>query len=141
MSEIEIAGNIYSIAKLPARKQLHIARRLLPVADVLVHLMTVHDGELPLMQALGALADTVGKLSDADFDYILDHCLEAVRRKSGLGFQAVAMVTPQGSRLLFEDLDDMSIQLRLIWEVIRTNLENFSLDLLLPSPPASAQAA
>jgi hypothetical protein len=135
-SEVEISGNVYVISRLPARKQLHIARRLLPVAESLIPLLANAEGTVNIFDAMGAMADTVGKLPDDEVDYIIDHCLEAVKMKSGMGFHNVVAMTPQGSRPMFEHVDDMAIQLRLVFEVIKENLSNFSFDLLLPSPGA-----
>ena len=84
------------------------------------------------------MADTVGKLPDAEVDYIIDHCMEAVKIKSGMGLHNVMAMTPQGARPMFEELDDMTIQLRLVFEVIKENLSSFSFDLLLPSLAANA---
>lgn len=132
-SEVEIAGNVYVITRLPARKQLHIARRLLPVAESLIPLLASSSDTVNVFDAMGAMADTVGRLPDNDVDYVIDHCMEAVKIKSGMGLQNVVAMTPQGARPMFEHLDDMAIQLRLVFEVIKENLQNFSFDLLLPS--------
>lgn len=139
-SEVEILGNTYVISRLSARKQLHIARRLLPVAESLIPLLASAGDSINVFDAMGAMADTVGKLPDDDVDYIIDHCLEAVRIKSGMGLQNVIAMTPQGSRPMFEHVDDMAVQLRLVFEVIRENLQNFSFDLLLPSLAANNTA-
>jgi len=137
-TEVEISGNVFVISRLPARKQLHIARRLLPVAESLIPLLASSGDRVNFFDAIGAMADTVGKLPDEEVDYIIDHCMEAVKIKSGMGLHNVVTMTPQGARPMFEEIDDMSIQLRLVFEVIKENLQNFSFDLLLPSLAGNA---
>jgi len=106
-TEVEISGNVFVISRLPARKQLHIARRLLPVAESLIPLLASSGDRVNFFDAIGAMADTVGKLPDEEVDYIIDHCMEAVKIKSGMGLHNVVTMTPQGARPMFEEIDDM----------------------------------
>ena len=104
----------------------------------MIPLLASSGDRVNFFDAIGAMADTVGKLPDAEVDYIIDHCMEAVKIKSGMGLHNVMAMTPQGARPMFEELDDMTIQLRLVFEVIKENLSSFSFDLLLPSLAANA---
>lgn len=135
MSEIDIAGQDYSCTKLPIREQLHVARRLSPLLGHLVPLMspaangTATGLTISPVAALAALSETIRELSDADLDYILDHCLDCVRFRQGDRWAPLR--APNGLMML-QAAEDLAVQLRLVWEVLSASLANFSLATLLP---------
>jgi hypothetical protein len=98
MSEIEINGQEYLCSRMPTRVQFHVARRLLPVIEGLRPLFAnaqrtlVEDGSgngtmvpdigsLTIFDGLAALGNTLGMMSDADANYVLDNTLDAERWK------------------------------------------------------------
>lgn len=145
MSEIAIGGHDYRCGKLATRTQLHVVKRLIPVVQGLAPLFAAGSTQLTpdengalvpgfaginLYEALAALANTVGLLSDADSDFILDAALDAVRWKQGERW--VPLRAPGGA-LMLAAADDLAVQLRLLWEVLAESLANFSFATLLPS--------
>lgn len=71
------------------------------------------------------------ELSDADIDFVMDTCLDVVRYRSGERYERLR--APGGVLMLPAAADDLAVQLRLVWEVLVTSLQNFSLATLLPS--------
>lgn len=143
MSEIDIAGQEYACGKLAIRAQLHVARRLSPLLGHLAPMMAQAvngGGELAIspVAALAALSETVRELSDADLDYILDHCLECVRFRQG---ERWAPLRAPNGMMMLQAADDLAVQLRLVWEVLSESLANFSLGTLLPFPIATTTTA
>lgn len=137
MSEIEIGGTLYQCNKIsPARRQYHVMRRLLPAIGEFVNLFTAQQAgiEVPDGEWMGAVARAVPTLSDADSDYVLDNALAFVRFKSGDRW--APLTASNGSGLMLDALvDDLATQLRLVFEVLRESLENFSVERLLGSTP------
>ena len=155
MSEVEIAGQIYLTGKMPARTQFHVVRRMAPVLKGIAPLfarmngngaMLVQDVEtgqmvpagISLFDGLAAITDTIGMMSDADANYVIDRCLETVRFRSG---ERWAPLMAPGGGLMLQHADDLAVQLRLVWEVLADNLQNFSLETLLPSQSGNGQIA
>lgn len=157
MSEIEVNGQWYRCNRLPTRTQLHVAKRLIPVLQGLTPLFHAYAPQLAQQQlqaqtdpetgetvmvpaapqitieaAIAALGNTIGLLSDADADFILDTALSCVQwRQQG---RWIPLLGP-GGVLMNNDADDLALQLRLLWEVLSQSLANFSLATLLPSQP------
>jgi hypothetical protein len=154
MSEVELGGQRYLIGKMSGRTQFHVARRMAPVIKGLVPMFgrmngangatLVRDGEsgqmvpegITLFEAVAALTDTIGMMSDTDANYVLDRCLEAVRFRSA---ERWAPLTAPGGGLMLQQADDLAVQLRLVWEVLVENLGSFSPEKLLSSQTANGQ--
>jgi hypothetical protein len=120
--EKELNGVTYSIEKLNAFEQLHIARRLAPM---LASLAGAEDegGALP------AIADTLSKMSDDDVNYIVNNCLKACKRKQeGKGYAKVMV----SGALMFADID-LTAMLALVQAVVEENLGSFFPTSQLPS--------
>ena len=150
MSVVEINGQHFNCAKLPTRVQWHVVRRLMPVLQGLmplfamaetVRLNTDSDGNIMtpdlsginVFDALAALTNTIGMLSDGDADYILDAALSCVTWRQGARERWMPIRAPGG---VFTNgtADQFDVQIRLLWEVLRESLANFSLATVLPSP-------
>ena len=141
MSEVTLNGQQYLIGKLNARQQWHIARRLLPFISQFMPLIGAiqraqQEPDVPMnppleIQLLAAVSGTMSAMSEPDVDYILDHCLAAIRFRSGTGNWAP--LAPNGARMLASDAADaFDVQVRLVGEVLYANLSNFSLENALP---------
>ena len=149
MSEIEIDGQYYRCGKMSTRVQWHVAKRLMPVVQGLSPLFAAaamqtitnpETGEMVsgldainVFEAVVALTNTLGGLSDADEDYIIDSCLACVAWRQGERWQPLRA---PGGVFLNGAADAFDIQLRLVWEVLRESLSSFSLGRLLPSQTA-----
>ena len=118
--EFELAGFEYSVSKMDAFKQFHVARKLAPVLAELAP-----NGEAPDMTADSSvigLANAVAKLNDVDSEYVIHAALACITRKqaSGLGFAKVT----NGSSLMFADID-MQAMLHLTWKALQFNFQDF----------------
>lgn len=122
MEEIEIAGNTYRIGKLSALTQFHMARRLAPLlAAVGVTAGNLKSAAtLDLAELVGPASEVLARMSEADVNYVLFGCLDAVQRKQGDRFAPVQV----REALMFQDLE-MPSMVRLVIEVLRTNLGSF----------------
>lgn len=136
--QLTIGDNIYTAGKLDAIRQFHVARRLAPAlialgasaVDVLKRGGDLSDAAA--VAAIGPLVEVVAQMSDADSEYVLKTCLSVVSRRSGDGWAPVQ--NAQGG-LMFQDID-ITVMLRLAFEVVRGNLGNFM--PALPDPIAGA---
>ena len=135
MNSTEINGINYTIGKLDAFTQLHVARRLAPV---LAGMFTAfrHAPEIAnaaddsiLAMATGPLAETLAKMSNEDVDYVVNACLSVCQRQQAKGW---AKVMVNGS-LMFSDIE-LDALLGLTVAVIQENLGRF----FSTSQPASA---
>lgn len=133
----EINGQVYSIGKLDAMTQFHVARRLAPVFAALTSaIMGAKIPKMPeglspedLKKAVEeaqflAIAEPIMKvmatMPDADVNYVLNTCLGVVTRQVG-NSQAPVMID---GALMFQDID-MQLMLRLVSDVLRSNLSSF----------------
>jgi hypothetical protein len=127
MSEVEIAGNAYSVGKLDARRQLHVARRVMPIMGSLVGLLRGQGvgASLSIETALPAMAEQLAAMPDADVDYVIDACLSVCQRQNQTHAGGVwSPVRAPNGRLMFEDVD-LGVMLQLVGAVIQENLGGF----------------
>lgn len=142
MSEIQIGNHWYRCLRMPTRIQFHVVKRLMPVLQGLAPIFSLAQGRLVQdangqiipgdingFETIAALANTVGMMTDADADYVLDAALSAVQWRSA---DRWVPLRGQGGGFLNSDADNLDVQLRLLWEVLRESLANFSLETLLP---------
>jgi len=143
MREVEIDNQLFRIAPLPTRTQLYVVKRLMPVLQGLTPLFalarqTADDNaatvNINVYDALAALTNTIGMLSDGDADFILDNALHCVAWRQGS--QWLPLRAPGGVFMLGA-ADRLDVQLRLLWEVLQESLSDFSVALLLPSQTAA----
>lgn len=141
MSEVTIKGQVYLCGRLNARQQLHVVKRLAPVLQGLLPLWAmiqqseagdVSPNELG-MHAAVVISQTIGQMSDDASDYVLDMCLSAVKFRSPAGTWAPLRVGNGSGQVMLDAADDLAVQMRLLWEVLYENLQNFSLEVLLPT--------
>lgn len=125
-SEIDIDGTTYQCNRLRTRTQYHVVRRLTPALSYFVPLFAASQqgDEVPLGEWIRALMQAIPELSDQDSDYIIDNALAVVRFKSGDRW--ASLMAPNGGGLMYEAADQLDTQLRLVFEVLRVSLENFS---------------
>jgi hypothetical protein len=122
----EIKGHTYTIGKLDAFEQIHIARRLAPMLSELMSAFKSapavftgkaegEDESKMLMDvleiAMGPLSDAFSKMSNVDVDYILHACLSVCERKLAHNYAKV-----------YIPLDTL---LGLTWYVLQENLAGF----------------
>lgn len=135
---IEIGGNAYKIGKLDAFKQFHVVRRIGgPLVDLGIEFLRVQDGKGEGWESiLRSAVHDLGKLSDADADYVLLTCLSVVERQRPQdgGWSPVA----PSRVLMFQDID-MATMLQLVWAVLESNLESFF--AMLPQPSTGSEGA
>ncbi|HEY0725849.1 MAG TPA: hypothetical protein VGD41_18015 [Pyrinomonadaceae bacterium] len=151
MSDVEIDGQLYRCGTLPTRTQFHVVKRLLPVIQGLAplfqqaqqRLVTDEDGitrpdlsRISAIDAVAALSNTIGMMSDADGDFILDSALSCVRWEQNGRW--IPLYGPSGS-LTNGSADNLATQLRLLWEVLSESLANFSFATLLPQQTQNGQ--
>ena len=142
-NEVTVGDFHYLIGQMPAKKQWHVLRRLLPllttsssaleqgVKAIRDNSKTIED----LFNAIVPVGKALRELSDEDSDYVMDHCLACCRRKTA-GERWVPIV--QGSDILFEDIS-LAQRMELVYHVLMENYSSFFTELLgkLPSVPAS----
>lgn len=126
--EFEVGGKSYAAQQLPPKKQLKVAKRLLPLMSELLtpeFLATVKKQEGKVVvdpaRVLPAIAQAFHKLSDEDVDTICALTLSSVQRKEGTGWSTLA--TPDGD-LMHNDVN-MPQMLEIVWKVIEGNLGDF----------------
>lgn len=126
----------YICAKLPARKQFHVVRRLGPILAKLVAKMQAEGMDLSKMSksedmddnqiigvVLPALTDGFAAMTDADADFVLTTCLAVCKRQDKTSQMWTAITTPDG-QLMYDDID-LSQMLNLVLRVVGDNLTAF----------------
>ena len=129
MSDVEINGQLYRCGRMPTRVQLYVVKRLAPVFQGLAPLFAA-EGGVNIYEGIAALTNTVGLLSDADADYVMDAALACVGWRQGAGWQPLRA---PGGAFMIGAADRLDVQIRLLWEVLYESLSDFSLGLLLQS--------
>lgn len=142
-TEITVNDQVYSIGRLDAFKQFHVARRLAPVmstmagsfqalleADNKLSVATAPDsGEQPeaktpdmaaLATVMQAIAEVVAKMPEEDVNYVLHACLGVAKRRDGERWARVM----NGSQLMYQDID-MAVMMRITMATVKENLSDF----------------
>jgi len=117
--EFDVMGITYKVRKLPAMRQFHIVRRLLPVLSELAPAASKGANGIDV---LPLLSKTISGMSDTDADYVIYGLLAAVQRNQGQGL-GWADVT-NGTALMYDDVP-MSAVLQLVWKALTHNLSDF----------------
>ena len=125
---IELAGSVYSIGRMDALTQFHVARRLAPVVATLgksIAELTTAEGqqsqEAWITEVFGPVMDIVAKMGDDESNYIIHTCLNVVSRKQEGGKFAPVQ---RNKQMMFNDIE-MPVMFRLVVEVIKENLGGF----------------
>jgi hypothetical protein len=145
MAEFDIDGHTYRTTKMNGREQFHLLRKLGTMAGIFsrfVRLDLPPNEAMRNMTVIMAFWEEFSKLTEAQADDLLSHCLSHTRRLAGGNGAGPQVALPmfQG-RDMFEDLDIM-VLMRICIEVIRENLGSFfpigsvpDLSQPQPSPP------
>lgn len=124
MQTVTIKDREYHIGKVNAFRQLHLVRRMAPVTASLKELADSSYDPQKSLALLEPLGKALASLPDADVEYIMHTCLEAVTvKQSGGGYAPVC----KGEVMLFEL--ELAVMLALAAHVIKENLGTFFSDL------------
>lgn len=150
----EIDGRQYRAGRLSARQQFHVMRRLSPLVEAVAP--AVRDAFktldvakpdikaaaalIDIPQIVGGLTHMLGTIPDAEFDYVIDTCLSVIERQQQGGGWA-RILDPRTKRVMFDDLDELAVQTRMVWEVLSGNLTTFFAALPRPSSDAAPAAS
>lgn len=130
--EIEVSGSTYRIDQIPAMQQFHIARRLAPalwalgeaaknVAETTDKKGEEESSELDSLLAMKPVAEAIAEMNDADAEYVVSKCMDAVYRKETTGWMKV-----QNRPGVYQYSDiDLPVMMQLVTNVIKANLGNF----------------
>jgi hypothetical protein len=152
MADFEVGGHLYSSAKMDARTQLHVSRRIAPLFAEFAAVMTSTEEDDPQTSVLSAmggqdlkqLAEALAKMSDSDVDYVINACLKLVRRAnrtvSGEVSSWSAVWNEAAQRLQFEDIT-LPQMMEVVQTVIMEELGGFFDVAPLSSQAPSAVAA
>lgn len=125
-AEFEVQGKQYRSTKMSARKQFHVARKLGPIFSKLgLGAVRKQDGEakaFDMMDLLEPAVDALAEMSEADCDFVFDHCLAVVQVYDSNRW--VNIWNDQAKRLAFEDIDLM-VMIQISMHVLKDNLGNF----------------
>jgi len=144
LSELQINGITYHTTRLNAIDQWHVARKLVPYLVSTGPLSRIGDeagagGTINPEQfdrALKTVADAIAGMSYADWNFVINICLGAVRRQDPTGnFRPVIQLNgppEQKGTLIFENEMNWSSVIKLTMEVCNADIIPF-LSELLPS--------
>lgn len=155
MIEKNISGHNYQIGRLDAFRQFHVARRLAPAIWVLglagAKADTFANADAEDSKVLGILgesivgiANVISAMSNDDAEYVLRTCLSVcTREQTGAngGTTGWARVQAPNGAMMFEDMNNMTVMLQLVFAVIKENLSDFFSALPELSVPSGAAAA
>lgn len=121
MKTVDINGSTYSVGKLNAMQQFHLARRLMPFqAAIAKAVQNGSSGVSNPTDMLAAVGEVASQMSDDDAEHVIFLALSAVSRQDGERTYPVARM----GALMYQDMD-MSVMLRLVMEVVTENLADF----------------
>ena len=120
--EFEVRGIQYRAAKLDARAQFHIVRRLAPFLKALAPLAGKMKDQAQAMEALPAIGEVLAQLDDETADYVLFGLLGAVTRKEdkGLGWAPIS----RNQSLMYMDIS-MPDMLAIAGRSLMANMGDF----------------
>lgn len=125
MSEVKIGAHDYSIGRLNAFQQFHVARRIAPlVTSMLENPEELKRSREAVIALLRKVISNLADLSDENTNYVLTTCLSAVQRKRAQNGGWDKLTAPGGA-LMFPTEIDMVTMLELVWHVIVENLASF----------------
>lgn len=135
-----LMGHDYQIQKLNAMDQFHVARRIAPLWLSLGLSMgpknTIEFDEV--MAKIGPASFVLANMSDEDVDFVVGHCLNVVTRREGKLWAPVAPTYVEGKpQFMFQDMN-IGVIFRLVYEVVRANLSNFTSELGVELPQQSS---
>ena len=145
-TEFEMDGHWYRIGRLNAFEQFHVSRKISPLIPPLIPVfmqMAKSQGTTDVA-ALSSLfqpfAEGFASLSDESAEYVISTCLKSVRRKNERD-EWVPIWSQGGKAVMFDDLNNLSVMLRLVLRVIKDSLGDFLTGLLSGQESSSAPQA
>lgn len=131
---VTIKDRTFSTGVMSAKKQFHVLRRLLPLMDGMKDILDssalkklfregaerVRISEIEL----APLTEKLASLPDADFDYIMDACLDVTEMQQADG--GFAPVRKNGVVLFPLEL---AVVMAIVWHVLKENYASFFSDL------------
>ncbi len=120
--EKEIFGEWYSFRRLSARDQLPLFLRVMRA------IKAAGNEEASIM-------DLFTTMSDDDARAVFDRVLPTITRKQGQNWVPIT----NGTGMMFDDLDDIMIQITLVAAALEANFKNFS-SAASPSSPSGNQS-
>lgn len=146
ITEFQIGEFNYQSKKLSAMDQLYIVKRLAPImgslAGAFKKLGLTSEFKLTdenFSELIEPLTSVLSGISDADLEFVINRCLRVTSRqeRGGVGW---ANITANNDFVMFPDID-LPVMLQITWNVLRSNLANFSLAKsfvsLAPAPAAA----
>jgi len=115
MLELEVSGNKYKLVKMDTFIQFNVARKLLPV------LTSFDSGDINVW------ANALANMPDDHAMFIVTESLKACSRLDGGGYRQVYNA---GGVMMYQDID-LNVMIKLVSELLKYNLENFSLAQIL----------
>ena len=146
MTEFDVGGQTYRVAKLDAFRQFHVSRRIAPIIPTLVPLFVklAREGSLTndiagLSELLVPFAEGIANMSDEASEYLIANCLSVAQRKNGTGWAPVWNTNAKAC--MFDDMD-LGIIMQIVMKVIQDSLGPFIQGLLTSqqSGPTAVQA-
>ena len=135
-TEFEMDGHWYRIGRMNAFEQFHVSRKISPLIPPLIPVfmqMAKNTGGPLDVSAMSGLfqpfADGFAALPDDSAEYVINTCLKAVRRKNERD-EWVPVWSVGGKQVMFDDLNNLSVMLRLVLRVIKDSLGDFLTGLL-----------
>ena len=133
--QFTIKDKTFSAGLMPAIKQFHVVRRLTPLVDAAKDMLDdkavkrlMEGGKTEDVQLsdfhLGPIASVLASLSDADFEYVVNACLDVTELKQPDG--GFAPVRVKGVVMFPFDLSTL---IGIVWNVLTGNLSGFFGDL------------
>ena len=129
--EAEIKGAKYRTGRLTPYTQAAITRRLLPCLVGLgaaVKDLKLKPGDIEQMDdlativnAFGPIASAIAKMTDDEFNFVLNACLDAATRQDG---EKWARIRAQGGGFMYDDID-LPVMVQLTYKTLAENLGNF----------------
>lgn len=129
--EAEIKGAKYRSGRLTPFVQAAVVRRLLPCLVGLgtaVKEMKLKVGDIEQMDdlativnAFGPIASAISKMSDDDFNFVLNACMDVTTRLDG---EKWARIRAVGGGFMYEDID-LSVMMQITYKTLAENLGNF----------------
>jgi hypothetical protein len=149
MIEFEQDGAQYRTVAILPKIQFHISRRitplllpLVPAFNAIVKTKATLGGPLDFLEPLAGLlqpfTEALADMKDEHFDYVYDHCLQALQRQVGDNWMPVVS---RSNVVMFEDLKDLGEILPLIIKVLTDSLGPFIQGLLTGQQQTEATMA
>jgi len=74
-----------------------------------------------IVNAFGPIAQAISKMSDEDFNFVLNSCMDTATRQDG---EKWARIRAQGGGFMYEDID-LPVMMQITYKTLAENLGNF----------------